>query len=63
MLKDVLRAWLANRYPDLPESALNEAVHMITRPEGVDTLRRNLAFHQMLTRGFDLKIEMAGRSR
>lgn len=58
VLKDVLRAWLARRYPDLPETALNEAVHGITRPEGVDTLRRNLAFHQLLTRGFDLKVEL-----
>ncbi len=59
VLKDVLRGWLARRYSDLPDSALNEAVHIITRPEGVDALRRNLAFHQLLTRGFDLKIDKA----
>lgn len=57
VLKDVLRAWLSSQYPDLPSSALDEAVHVISRPDGVDTLRRNLAFHQNLTRGFDLKIE------
>jgi len=57
VLKDVLRSWLASRYPELPQAALEEAIHTITRPQGVDTLRRNLAFHQLLTRGFDLKIE------
>ncbi|MBN2548704.1 MAG: type I restriction endonuclease subunit R [Anaerolineales bacterium] len=57
VLVDELKAWLAKRYPDLPEPALETALHTITRPDGVDTLRRNLAFHQLLTRGFDLKIE------
>lgn len=57
VLKDVLRDWLAQRYPDLPAAALDEAVHIISHPNGVDTLRRNLKFHELLTRGFDLKIE------
>jgi type I restriction enzyme R subunit len=57
VLLDVLRDWFARRYPELPPGALDEAVHTISRPGGVDTLRRNLAFHQLLTRGFDLKVE------
>jgi len=57
ILKDVLRESLARRYNNLPPAALDEAVHIITRPDGVDTIRRNLAFHQMLTRGFDLKVK------
>ncbi len=57
VLPDILRAWLARRYPDLPQAALDEAVHVISRPQGVDTLRRNLDFHQRLTRGFELKVE------
>lgn len=32
-------------------------MHSISRPEGVDTLRRNMAFHLLLTKGFDLKVE------
>lgn len=60
VLKDVLRATLARRYPDLPDRALDEAVARISRPEGVDTLRRNLAFHLLLTRGFDLPVELPG---
>jgi len=60
VLKDVLRQALHDRYSDLPGTALDDAVHMISRPDGVDTLRRNLAFHQLLTRGFDLKVEFSG---
>ncbi|MBF0423592.1 MAG: hypothetical protein HQL73_11430 [Magnetococcales bacterium] len=57
VLQDVLHTQLARRYSDLPEGAVAEAVTRISRPEGVDTLRRNLAFHQDLTRGFELKVE------
>jgi type I restriction enzyme R subunit len=62
VLKDVLRASLAARYPDLPDAALDEAVARISRPDGVDTLRRNMAFHQMLTRGLELKVEFPDRA-
>lgn len=57
VFRDVLRANLANRYPDLPEPALDEAVARISLPAGVDTIRRNKAFHELLTRGFEVKIE------
>ncbi len=60
VLKDVLRANLAKRYADLPEKALDEAVARISRPQGVDTMRRNMAFHQLLVRGFELKVELPG---
>jgi type I restriction enzyme R subunit len=60
VLKDVMRAHLASRYPDLPERALDEAVARLSSPEGVDTLHRNMAFHQMLVRGFELKVELPG---
>ena len=60
VLKDVLREALTRRYNDLPDAALDEAVHIITRPDGVDSLRRNLAFHELLTRGFDLKTKFPG---
>ena len=57
----VMRSWLRDnlvrRYPDLPASALDEAVARIARPDGVDTLRRNMAFHELVTRGFELKTE------
>lgn len=57
VLRTRLRANLAKRYPELPRDALEETVTKITRPEGVDTLRRNLAFHQLVTRGFEVRVE------
>ena len=60
VLVDVLRAALARRYPDLPAAAIGEAVQRLRRPDGVDTVRRNLTFHyELLRRGFELKVEFA----
>ena len=53
VLPEVLREFLKSRYADLPAAAIDEAVKVFTRPEGVDTLRRNKAFHELLTRGYD----------
>lgn len=60
VLRDILRRNLAARYPDLPPNALDETVNRFARPDGVDTLRRNMTFHQNLTRGIEVKIERAG---
>lgn len=57
VLDDVLRANLTRRYPALPPAALDEAVKRISRPEGVDTLHRNRAFHRLLTKGLELAVE------
>lgn len=57
VLKNLLRANLAERYKELPSSALEEAISHICLPDGVDTIRRNKAFHQLLTRGFEQKVE------
>lgn len=53
ILTDRLQAHLQSAYPDLPESSIETAVRRFSRPEGADTIRRNLAFHLMLTRGID----------
>jgi len=58
VLRDVLRANLLRRYPDLPEAALEMAVGQVARPDGVDTLRRNLAFHKLLREGFHLRVRL-----
>lgn len=60
VMKDILRANLAARYADLPSRALDEAVARIAQPEGVDTLRRNMAFHEMLVRGLEVPIDLPG---
>jgi type I restriction enzyme R subunit len=57
VLRSRLRESLAERYPDLPAGPLDEAVTKLSRPEGADPLRRNLAFHELLTRGFDVRVE------
>lgn len=57
VLHDRLRAELVRRYSDLPDSALDEAVRVFARPEGVDTLRRNMTLHEMLTGGVELRVE------
>src|SRR5262245_17188294 len=63
VLRDTLRANLAHPSPDLPPGALDSAVALFSRPEGVDTLGRNFDFHQKLVRGVELKVELPdGRS-
>ncbi len=58
-----LEASLAARYPDLPPAAIAQAAQRFARPEGVDTLRRNLAFHELLRRGIDdLRVEHPPRA-
>jgi type I restriction enzyme R subunit len=57
VLRDRLRDFLAEEYSDLPESVINEAVARFARPEGADTLRRNMQFHRDITRGIEVRIE------
>jgi type I restriction enzyme R subunit len=60
VLKDHLKISLAKRYPVLPPHSLDEAVARFSRPEGADTLRRNMAFHHAMTRGVEVKVEHSG---
>ncbi|MCC6322727.1 MAG: type I restriction endonuclease subunit R [Phycisphaerales bacterium] len=67
VLKDRLRASLAARYgrsvarPDgLPDAAIDLAVARFSRPEGVDTLRRNAGLHAMLRGGVEIPVEEPG---
>jgi type I restriction enzyme R subunit len=63
VLRDRLRQSFAVRYPDLPPAALDAAVVRVSRPDGVDALRRNKAFHELLVRGFEQKVDLPdGRS-
>lgn len=57
VLRERLRLSLGARYPSFPEAVLDEAVRRFARPEGVDTLRRNMAFHETLTRGLELPFD------
>jgi len=53
-----LSKFLARQYPDLPDAAIELAVLHFIRPDGVDTLRRNMAFHERLVRGYELPLEL-----
>lgn len=57
ILKDRLRDHLVAAYPQLPTASIDEAVARFSRPEGVDTLRRNMAFHLAVTRGLEIRVE------
>jgi len=57
VLKDRLRASIEARYPELPATAVEEVVDVFAQPDGVDPLRRNMAFHKLLTRGYELSVE------
>lgn len=61
ILRDELRKTLARRYPMLTPAAVDEAVARIARPDGVDTLHRNLDFHLRLVSGFEVFYERAGK--
>lgn len=67
VLKGRLRAFLVARYgqtvtrPDgLPDAAIDLAVSAFARPVGVDTLRRNAAFHAALRGGVEIPVEQPG---
>jgi type I site-specific restriction-modification system R (restriction) subunit len=57
VLRDRLRAFLVKHHPELPTASVDEAVGQLARPEGADTLRRNMAFHIALTRGIEIRVE------
>ena len=57
VLRHQLREFLTSRYTDLPAAAIESAVLQFSQPEGVDTLRRNMTFHESLTRGLELQVE------
>jgi type I restriction enzyme R subunit len=59
VLRDALGQHLRARYRELPAEAIERAISRIVNPNGVTFLHRNLEFHRLLTRGFELKYETA----
>lgn len=57
ILKDHLRAHIVKAYPEMPAASIDDAVARFSRPEGVDILRRNMAFHLAVTRGMEIRVE------
>ena len=58
-----LRNALAKLNPSLPPSALQDAYHKLTHPQGSTLEARNRAFHQMLVNGVDIEYQNADGQR
>lgn len=59
VLTEALRRHLRARYSNLPDDAIETAIRIATNPEGVSVLQRNMNFHRLLTRGFEVKYKTA----
>ncbi|HAF27926.1 MAG TPA: type I restriction endonuclease subunit R [Bacteroidales bacterium] len=54
VLEDDLRSFLQTAYPDIPATAINEAMVSFTQHEGMDLDYRNRDFHRKLTQGISV---------
>jgi len=54
VLDDDLRSFLINTYPNIPATAINEAMAAFTQHLGMDTDHRNRDFHRKMTQGVSL---------
>ena len=54
VLEEELHNFLKNQYPDVPETARNEAFAQFTQHEGMEVAYRNQDFHRKLTQGIDI---------
>lgn len=54
VLEAELRAFLQKTYPDVPATALNEAMAAFTQQEGMDLDYRNRDFHRKMTQGISI---------
>jgi len=54
VLEDELREFLVSTYPDVPATAINEAMASFTQHSGMDLDHRNRDFHRKLTQGISV---------
>ncbi len=54
VLEDELRLFLQKTYPDVPATALNEAMATFTQQESMDLDHRNQDFHRKMTQGVSI---------
>jgi type I restriction enzyme R subunit len=57
IFRKILREHLTKRYSHLPAESIEAAVNAFARPDGVDTIRRNMAFHKMFRGGVEVRVE------
>ena len=61
ILETPLRRYLQRRYRDLPAGAIEQAVQVISSPQGATLDRRNRAFQRRLREGHKLRYEEGGQ--
>lgn len=54
VLEDELRSFLQSTYPEIPETAINEAMAIFTQQASIDVHNRNREFHVKMSQGIDL---------
>ena len=54
VLETEFKTFLKTTYPDVPETARNEAFAQFTQHEGMEVAYRNQEFHRKLTQGIDI---------
>lgn len=54
ILEDELRSFLRSTYPDVPDTAINDAMASFMYHEGMDVAYRNWDFHRKLTQGISV---------
>ncbi|MCB0183931.1 MAG: type I restriction endonuclease subunit R, partial [Caldilineaceae bacterium] len=57
VLEGSLRVYLRRRYAHLPAAAIEQAIQIISAPEGATLDRRNMAFQHLLREGVTLRYE------
>ena len=63
VLEEPLRTQLSRRYRHLPAVAIEQAIQVISTPEGATLDRRNMAFQKLLREGITLRYEVDGEDR
>jgi type I restriction enzyme R subunit len=63
VLPDPLRDHLRRRYPHLPDEAIEQAIQVVSAPEGVNLDRRNMAFQRLFRAGYILRYEQNGEEK
>lgn len=57
LLSNYLQISLQKLNPTLPKSAIDEAIHLLKKPQHASLIQNNRAFHQMLLQGIPVEIK------
>lgn len=63
LLQKRLHVSLCKLNPTLPQSAIDEAIHLLKKPQHVTLIQNNRDFHQMLLQGVSVEIKKDEESR